>query len=249
MVEKEIFRKLKLNGYRDIKDLIYHQKFGSYAKQFINILEQKKIKDLYEWIYKRKRSQSHPLLFLICNLIPLDKLLFIDIETLGLYTQPIILTGIARIKNNEIIIDQFLTLNLDEEPAMLFATISYINEDNIILSYNGKNFDIPYLDSRLIYYGILNESISNIHLDLFHFCKRLFKNRFPNLKLSTLEQFLLGLKRNIEVPSFLVPEFYYEYLKINNPGPLIPIIQHNKQDLITLIKLFLKLYENIIDFY
>ncbi|MHA1146538.1 MAG: ribonuclease H-like domain-containing protein, partial [Candidatus Helarchaeota archaeon] len=79
--------------------------------------------------------------------------------------------------------------------------------------------------------------------DLLHFSRRAWKDMLPNCKLSTLETCLLGLEREIDLPSALVPEFYETYSKEQNPGPLVPIVEHNKQDLISLVCIFSKLRE------
>jgi uncharacterized protein YprB with RNaseH-like and TPR domain len=65
----------------------------------------------------------------------------------------------------------------------------------------------------------------------------------PNCKLTTIEKHLFGIEREDDIPSGLVPEFYKIYTKTNNIGPLIPIIEHNRQDIITLAKIFSKLHE------
>jgi hypothetical protein len=36
----------------------------------------------------------------------------------------------------------------------------------------------------------------------------------------------------------MVPEFYETYLTSGNPGPLVPIVTHNRQDLVSLARLF-----------
>ena len=60
---------------------------------------------------------------------------------------------------------------------------------------------------------------------------------------ATLEKYLLDIERIDDVPNTLVPDFYETYLKTENPGPLIPIIDHNKQDLISLASIFSRLWD------
>lgn len=66
---------------------------------------------------------------------------------------------------------------------------------------------------------------------------------WPNYKPAALERYLLGMERKEDVPGALVPEFYEAYMRTKNPGPLIPIIKHNKQDLVTLANIFFMLCE------
>ncbi|KUG20682.1 hypothetical protein ASZ90_009572 [hydrocarbon metagenome] len=59
----------------------------------------------------------------------------------------------------------------------------------------------------------------------------------------TLERGLFGIERSGDVPSQMVPEFYEAYLRSGNPGPLVPVVEHNRQDVITLARLFARLME------
>ncbi|HMK53905.1 MAG TPA: ribonuclease H-like domain-containing protein, partial [Methanobacteriaceae archaeon] len=75
------------------------------------------------------------------------------------------------------------------------------------------------------------------HLDLLYPSRNKWKSDLPNCQLQTLEKHLFGIERVDDVPGYLVPEFYKTYLKEGNIGPLIPIIEHNREDVITLIRL------------
>lgn len=86
------------------------------------------------------------------------------------------------------------------------------------------------------YYNIRN-SLNNPHLDLLHFARRAWRNELPNFKLVTLESHL-GVKRKLDIPGELIPEFYDTYLKTKNTGLLIPIVEHNRHDIVTLVRIF-----------
>jgi uncharacterized protein YprB with RNaseH-like and TPR domain len=64
----------------------------------------------------------------------------------------------------------------------------------------------------------------------------------PDCRLDTVEKYI-GVKRDVNIPGALVPHFYETYLRTKNVGPLVPIVEHNKQDLLTLGSLFSRLYE------
>jgi len=89
----------------------------------------------------------------------------------------------------------------------------------------------------------MKADFEKLNVDLLYFARRAWKERVPNCRLSTIEKYLIGHERKDDVPSALVPEFYETYLRTKNPGPLIPIIEHNKQDLVTLANIFSKLWE------
>lgn len=161
---------------------------------------------------------------------------------MGLFSRPIILFGVAQVSNNNITTNQYLLRNIKEEPAALTGFLSHMSKNCVFITFNGRVFDIPYIRERLAYYG-MTENLEKPHFDLLYFSRRAWKERVPNCRLTTLEKYLLGKIRKNDIPSALVPEFYDTYMRTNNVGPLIPIIEHNKQDLITLANIFSKLHE------
>jgi uncharacterized protein YprB with RNaseH-like and TPR domain len=80
------------------------------------------------------------------------------------------------------------------------------------------------------------------HFDLLHFARRALKSKINNCRLETVEKYL-DIDRGVNVPGALVPDFYQTYLTTGNVGPLVAIVEHNKQDLVTLATLFSRLYE------
>ena len=84
--------------------------------------------------------------------------------------------------------------------------------------------------------------MDNPHFDILHFARRALKPKLPDCRLDTVEKYI-GIKRDINIPGALVPHFYDTYLRTKNVGPLVPIVEHNRQDLLTLGSLFSKLYE------
>ncbi len=99
-----------------------------------------------------------------------------------------------------------------------------------------------YLLDRLNYYG-LSCRFEPVHFDLLSHARRRFRDVLPNTRLESVEREILRRERSMDIPSLLVPEFYNTYLEKRNIGPLIPILEHNKQDLLSLALLFAKLCE------
>jgi uncharacterized protein YprB with RNaseH-like and TPR domain len=147
------------------------------------------------------------------------------------------------IENRSLSVHQYLLRDIAEEQAALMATISHLSADRpSLVTFNGKSFDIPYLSDRLAYYGM--ESLANIpHFDVLHFSRRRWKDQFPSQRLTALEREVLGICRDDDIPGQMVPEFYAAYLKTGNCGPLVPIIEHNRQDVVSLALLFFHLLE------
>jgi hypothetical protein len=232
---------LKEEGFKTIDDLIEHPRFGSEAKRFLGIIDKCDASQIIDWIGHRF-SKSHPLILYSSGLLNKEDFIIFDIETMGLFGSPIILFGVARISGNHILINQYLLRDIKEEPAALTGFLSHIYEDSVFITFNGRTFDVPYIRERLAYYGMRGD-LEKPHFDILCFSRRAWKERFPDCSLNTLEKYLLGIERKGDVPSALVPDFYETYMRSKNIGPLIPIIKHNKQDLVTLANIFSRLHE------
>lgn len=234
---------LKGRGYQTVRDLLHHPRFRTGAAQVIERVRSGDPHAILEWIETRY-PKSHQKVLEVSRFIDPSNFLFIDIETLGIFSRPIILLGIGRLRGGETIVQQFLLRDPMEEPAALAATISALNEEgSAVVTFNGKSFDLPYIQDRAAFYGTsVRQRIP--HFDLLHFSRRKFRGLYDNYRLSTLERHLFGLERSGDVPSQLVPEFYEAYLTTGNPGPLVPIIEHNRQDVLSLIRLYHLLIED-----
>jgi uncharacterized protein len=107
----------------------------------------------------------------------------------------------------------------------------------------GDVFDFPFIRERLAYYGLTSQAqLDTPHFDVLHFARRALRGRLNNYRLETVEKYL-DINRGINIPGALVPEFYDSYQRTGNVGPLVAIVEHNKQDLVTLTQLFCSLYK------
>jgi hypothetical protein len=229
-------RELKERGYSTIADLTVHRRFGRAARETLAIITGNEIPAI-EQLVSRWLAPSHHFSFLCTGFYHHRDLLFIDLETLGLFSRPIILFGLAEIRSGELRISQYLLRDISEEVPALSAVFDQLAEDRVIVSYNGKAFDIPYLAGRSAFYG-RPAAIGNPHYDLLHFARKRWKDQMPDCRLVTLEQHLLGTGREDDIPGAMVPEFYEAFMTTGNPGPLVPIVTHNRQDLVSLARLF-----------
>jgi uncharacterized protein YprB with RNaseH-like and TPR domain len=233
--------KLKRAGYHTIEDLLMHRRWREQARRFMGIIDSgdacRLQEELWHWM-----PRSHPLNLHVTALTGCERLVALDIETMGLFSRPIILFGAAFARGERIIMRQYLARGVEEEAAAIEEFCSSV-EGYPLISYNGRSFDVPYINQRLSYYG-LGRSLQNVHVDLLPLARRAFRHKLPDARLTTIERYLLGLEREDDVPGALVPEFYEEYLQTKNPGPLIPIIEHNRSDLATLARLYSRLCED-----
>ena len=230
---------LKAEGYKTIEDLVEHPRFGSEAEKFMAIDMCDTLK-LLTWI-GHWLPKSHPAVFNAARFRNEEDFILVDIETMGLHSLPLILCGVARISGNHLVITQYLLRDITEEPGALSGFLSHL-ENSVLITFNGKAFDIPFIRERLAYYS-MRADIQNPHFDLLSFSRRAFREKVPDCRLTTLEEHLFGVKRENDIPSALIPQFYETYREIKNVGPLIPIIEHNKLDITTLAHIFSQLYE------
>jgi Predicted exonuclease len=231
---------LKDGGYHTIEDLAEHNRFGGQARRFLELVEGLDTGEIIEWIGKRF-SKSHPLALRASGFHAPDKLLFVDIETLGLFSSPIIIIGLAKSIGETLNVYQYVLRDVHEEPAALAAFLSHVDAHCALVTYNGRTFDVPYLEQRLAYYQIRGD-LQRAHFDALHFARRKWGGMVPDFRLFTLQKHLLGA-RETDIPGALVPEFYETYLRTQNIGPLLAVIEHNRQDLVALAHIFSRLCE------
>ena len=231
---------LKQQGYKTIEQLENHPLWKKQARDFMKIINKKEIPLIQKWLWQRF-PKSHPLLHYLAGFCQDQDFAIIDIETLGLSERPIILLGIAKPTKDTVCTSQFLLRDIQDEPSAIWALVSQLEPKLSLITYNGRSFDVPYIKQRLAYYG-LDASLDNPHFDVLHFTRRALRHKLSDCRLETVEKYL-GIKREINIPGALVPHFYDTYLRTRNVGPLVAIVEHNKQDLLTLGTLFSKLYE------
>jgi uncharacterized protein YprB with RNaseH-like and TPR domain len=231
---------LKRQGYKTIEELENHPLWKKQAQAFMKIINKKEIPLMQRWLWQRF-PKSHPLLHYLAGFCQDQDFAIVDIETLGLSERPIILLGIAKPTETHVCTSQFLLRDIQDEPSAIWALVSQLEPNLSLITYNGRSFDIPFIKQRLAYYG-LDASLDNPHFDVLHFTRRALRHKLTDCRLETVEKYI-GVKREINIPGALVPHFYETYLRTKNTGPLVAIVEHNKQDLLTLGTLFSKLYE------
>jgi uncharacterized protein YprB with RNaseH-like and TPR domain len=236
---------LKEQGYTTVQDLVDHDRWGEKAESVSQVFRENNTTEAYG-VLRKWKSLSDPDLVKLAGLVNKEDYAFVDIETMGLSNQPIFLLGISHPVAGGILVHQYLAGDLNQEMATLVQFSKKLDDLGIILTYNGKNFDIPYIERRLSYYG-KGKKFSQPHLDLYLFTKKFLKDRVKNCQLNTIEESILGIERDLDVPSRLVPDFYKTYRDKGNPGPLLPILAHHRQDMLSLADLFQKITEVALD--
>jgi uncharacterized protein YprB with RNaseH-like and TPR domain len=181
----------------------------------------------------------------------LKKTAFIDCETTGLaggVGTCAFLVGIGYFHGQEFLIRQYFMRDFDEEPAVLLAVSEKLNSFQSLASYNGKCYDLPLLENRSIVNRIDFDSTAWSHLDLLFPSRRLWKRRIQDCSLANVEQKILNVEREIDIPSYLIPQIYFDYLRSGVIDPLIPVFHHNIYDILSLVGLSVLINQTIQDF-
>ncbi len=173
----------------------------------------------------------------------LSSLLFIDTETTGLAGGTgtlAFLVGLGYFDENGFNLYQYIIRDPTEEAAMLLEISNFIEQFSGFVSFNGKVFDIPLLKARYVMNRIPVPFEEMAHLDLLFLSRKLWRNRLKSRALQDLEQEILHIPRTQdEVPGWMIPEIYFDFLKTGNAEPLKGVIYHNGMDIVSLAALFL----------
>jgi hypothetical protein len=206
--------------------------WGDSANEIADVIENDTPKDICR-LFQGAHRGNDPLLLGFSHALPKEDLLYFDIETLGMFQSPIILFGCGFWKENELTVVQYLLRDIKDEPAALYLTNQIFREHSHVVTYNGKGFDVPYLNNRLSYYGERTVS-PNLHFDLLYPTRRLYGKDIPDCCLGTVEKYILQKPRTNDLPGYLVPAYYQNYLRTRDVSKLIPIVKHNELDVANL---------------
>ncbi len=114
---------------------------------------------------------------------------------------------------------------------MLVALAERMAERRVLVTFNGKSFDWPLLETRYRMTRAIPPPVPRAHLDFLHPARNLWRLRLGSVRLAELERHVLGWKRGADVMSELIPQIYFDYLRGGPPEPLVPIFHHNQMDL------------------
>lgn len=168
---------------------------------------------------------------------PPERWAFLDTETTGLAGGSgtyAFLIGVGRITEDGFRVRQFFLREYAEERSALQALTEHLAEFDVLITYNGRSYDQPLLETRYRMARLKPPFTSLGHLDLLYGSRRLWKLRLENCRLVQLEQEILGLHREGDLAGELIPYVYFEYLRSKDATRLIPIFHHNAMDIVTL---------------
>ncbi len=178
-----------------------------------------------------------------------DTLAF-DTETSGLSNGSgsfIFMLGLGYFEDENYIVDQLILPDLSAETAFLRQTELIFSRFPVLLSYNGKSFDIPMLQSRLRFHLMPDFTKSIAHCDLLKLTRRYWKPALGAVNLSNIEHYVLKLQRgDEEVPGYLAPELYRDFLRDGDASHISGVAYHNQIDVVSLSAFLLYLNDLVI---
>lgn len=166
-----------------------------------------------------------------------DRWAFLDTETTGLAGGTgtyAFLIGVGRITPDGFRVRQFFMRDHGEEPSLLTALADHLAQFDVLITYNGKTYDQPLLETRYRMSRFRPPFDRMPHLDLLHGARRLWKLRFDSCRLVDLEHQILGVERQGDLPGEMIPYVYFEFLRTGEALKLVPILHHNAMDILTL---------------
>ena len=199
-----------------------HRRHGSFEVSTLNDLPE----DLLAAISEGAIRACHP-----------EKWAFLDTETTGLAGGSgtyAFLIGVGRITPEGFELRQFFMRDLHEEASLLHRLAEHLGEFDTLITYNGKTYDQPLIETRYRMARSKPPFASMEHFDLLFGARRLWKLRFDSCRLMELENQILGIEREGDLPGEMIPYVYFEYLRTKEPYKLVPILHHNALDILTL---------------
>lgn len=169
----------------------------------------------------------------------------LDIETTGLSPKnnAFILGGLVTPESDVLKVEQFFAESLSEEAAALTAFWNLASSKDVLITFNGQHFDLPFMLHRD------PDQITNIpyNLDLLLLVKNYSPIRkfLPNLKQKTIEDYMgLWQYRTDEISGKESVDLYYQYLSRKDSSLKDKILLHNHDDILQLYRL-LKVFEKV----
>ncbi len=166
--------------------------------------------------------------------------LFLDLETTGLAGGAgtyAFLVGCGWFDGGVFRLRQFFLADFGAERALLEAFGEHAGNLACIVTYNGKTFDLPLLETRFSLQRMPTPFAEIAHVDMLHPARRMWRQEEMECRLTYLEQALCGHERESDVPGFEIPSRYFQYVRSGDARPLQAVLEHNRLDIVSLAML------------
>jgi tetratricopeptide (TPR) repeat protein len=176
-------------------------------------------------------------------------MLFVDLETTGIAGGAgtyAFLVGCAWFDQGRFRVRQFFLTSFIAERALLQAVMDVARTAGTVVTYNGKTFDLPLVETRFTMHRMETPFATMPHIDMLHPARRLWRGRTADgssavdapgrdsCRLSVMEQSLCGHIREGDVAGFEIPARYFQFVRTGDARPLEAVFEHNRLDLLSL---------------
>ncbi|MHB9037827.1 MAG: ribonuclease H-like domain-containing protein [Armatimonadota bacterium] len=170
-----------------------------------------------------------------------EEIVFLDLETTGLSTTPVFLIGTMECTPDGLHFKQYFARDYSEEASIVSAFAERMKNMRLVVTFNGKCFDVPFLANRALAKGVYMPA-PEFHLDLLHEARRVYRRDLPNCRLQTLEQMVCGRTREDDIPGSQIPQAYHDFVRTGDARDVARILHHNLYDLLTLADLMHRMW-------
>ncbi len=178
-----------------------------------------------------------------------EDILVLDLETTGLGRTGTLafMIGLGYYENGQFVVEQLFLPDPDAEISSFDRLLELVRSRSLLITFNGKTFDVPVLESRLLYHQIWLNLRQMEHLDLLHIARRLWKNKLPSCALETIEFYVLGHIRDkeLDIEGGDIPQTYFQFLMNGDPELIRRIFIHNHHDILHTAALFTLIADSI----
>lgn len=179
----------------------------------------------------------------------MEDILVLDLETTGLGRGETLafMIGLGYYEHGSFVVEQIFLPEPEAEVSSFDRLIELLQSKSLLITFNGKTFDVPVLESRLLYHQIWLNLRSMEHLDLLHIARRLWKNKLPSCALETIEFYVLGHIRDkeLDIEGSEIPQTYFQYLVNGDPELVRRIFIHNHHDILHTAALFTLICDSV----
>jgi uncharacterized protein len=130
-----------------------------------------------------------------------------------------------------VIFEDFMEITLISQHGYGVAASKLLSEHPVLVTFNGKSFDWPLLETRYRMSRKISLPSPRAHLDFLHPARNLWRLRLGSVRLSELERHVLGWDRGTDLLSGIIPQIYFDHLRGGSPERLVPVLNHNQMDL------------------
>jgi hypothetical protein len=180
--------------------------------------------------------------------IDLGRAVFVDTETTGLAggtgTLAFLIGAGAFEDDGSFVVRQFFLRSPAEEPAALLYLSEWLDQFEALVSFNGRGFDLPILQTRFTLQRLRPRILNAPHLDLLAPARRVWRGRLESCSLKSLEYYVLDIHRDqTDIDGSLIPQLYIDYVRTGEAGEMPRVLYHNAYDILSMVTLATRLIQ------